>query len=68
VLPIYVLIGMAASTPRHCFGQFVEVYTSCMFNTVTPCSIHQISTYLGYMEHGVSTASSRENLNTYRGN
>jgi hypothetical protein len=34
-LPIYPPVGMAASTPRHCFGQPVEVCTSCTFDTVT---------------------------------
>jgi hypothetical protein len=34
-LLIYAPVGMAASTPRHCFGQPVEVCTSCTFDTVT---------------------------------
>jgi hypothetical protein len=34
-LTIYLLVGMAASTLRHCFGQPAEVCTSCTFDTVT---------------------------------
>jgi len=34
-LPIYLIVGMAASTLRHCFGQLAEVCTSCTFNTIT---------------------------------
>jgi len=36
-LPIYAPVGMAASTPRHCFGQSAEICTSCKFDTVTTC-------------------------------
>jgi hypothetical protein len=36
-LPIYAPVGMAASAPRHCFGQSAEVCTSCIFDTVTTC-------------------------------
>jgi len=34
-LPISPTVGMVASTLRPCFGQPVEVCTSCTFNTVT---------------------------------
>jgi len=34
-VPIYPPVGMAASTPRHYFGQPAEVCTSCAFDTVT---------------------------------
>jgi len=34
-LPIYAPVSMAASTPRHCFRQPVEVCTSCTFDTVS---------------------------------
>jgi len=35
VLPIYLIVGMAAGTLRHCFQQPAEVCTSCTFNIVT---------------------------------
>jgi len=34
-LPIYPPVGMAANTPRHCFGQPAVLCTSYTFDTVT---------------------------------
>jgi hypothetical protein len=34
-LPIYPPVGMAANTPRHCFGQPAILCTSYTFDTVT---------------------------------
>ena len=34
-LPIYLIVGMAVSTLKHCFEQPAEACTLCTFNTIT---------------------------------